>query len=145
VSSLIWWGAQQLAKQAFVKAAENPGWTSLGFVLVANPATRGFTLDIIKATLWRSAQFTGRLTLDVARAAAARSSTAAAIQSAGTNVLRFAGRHPVATVATLYISGAATSIALAQDPDPLTEQVQVKGVSQGLGGTGQPGVGSWSW
>lgn len=143
MSSLVWWTAQQLTRQFVSKAAENPGWTSLGFVLLANPATRGFTLDIIKATAWRSLQFSGRLTLDVARAAAARSSTAAAIQRTSLNVARFAGRHPVATTATLYLAGATTAIALAQDEDPATERAQVTATSHGIGNPGLwPGIGS---
>ena len=145
MSSLVWWVAQQLAKQAFVKAAENPGWTSLGFVLLANPATRGFTSDIIKATVWRSLQFSGRLTGDVARAAASRSTTAAAIGKGGRAVGRFIGRHPVGAVTASYLTLGATSIILAQDEDPLTESQQVRSVSPGIGGTGQPGLGTWSW
>lgn len=143
MTSLLWWSAQQLTRTFVSKAAENPGWTSLGFVLLANPATRGFTMDILRATLWRSAQFSGNLLIDVGKASVRRSSTAASIQAGVRNVARFAGRHPVATVAVAYLSLGATSIALAQDPDPLTEKVQVRSVSQGIGGTGLPGIGSY--
>ena len=145
MSSLIWWSAQQLTRTFVSKAAENPGWTSLGFVLLANPATRGFTWDIIKAPTWRSIQFSGRLTMDVWRAGVSRSSTIAAIQRTALNVARFSGRHPLATTATLYLAGATTAIALAQDEDPATEKAQVTATSHAIGNPGLwPGIGSWA-
>ena len=49
-----------------------------------------------------------------------------------------------AAVAIGYSTLAATAITLSRDEDPLTEQVQQRGVSQGMGGTNQPSLGSWT-
>lgn len=145
MSSLVWWGAQQIVRETFSFAAKNPAETSLAFVLIANPATRGWALDVMRAMTWRTMQMTGRLTLDIGRATVARSTTARAVW----NILRGGGRvvtrHPILASAAAYSALAATAVALAQDEDPLTEQLQVKGTSTGIGGTGQPSLGSYSF
>ena len=77
MSSLVWWMAQQVTRQAFATAAANPAETSLAFVLLANPNTRGFTVDVLKSVFWRGAQMSGRIALDVGKSAVARSTVAA--------------------------------------------------------------------
>lgn len=144
MSSFVWWMAQQATRETVSWAAKNPAETSLGFLLLANPATRGFTLDILRSLGWRSLQFSGRVSMDVARAAATRSSTMATLGRWGSNVWAFVKRHPVGTVVAIDAVAAATAIRLAQHEDTLTQQVQVRSVSQGIGSTGQPSLGSWS-
>ena len=143
MSSYIWWAAQQVARHTSVWVAAHPTESSLIGVGLANAKTRGFVWDVIKATAWRTIQFKGRLTADIARAAAARSTIIRNTASVFTSMGRFIARHPVAAVAVGYTTGAATAIALAKDPDPLTEQLQMRGTSSGIGGTGQPNLGSF--
>lgn len=142
MASLLWWGAQQITREIFSTAAKNPAETSLAFVLVANPATRGFALDVMKSMMWRSTQMTGRIALDVGRAAAARSTTAARIGSYGRTAGQFIKRHPIGTVAAINLAASATAIALAQDEDPATESTRVRSTGFSFGGLGSWGIGT---
>jgi hypothetical protein len=53
-------------------------------------------------------------------------------------------KHPVAIVGAAYLATAGTAIVLAQDEDARIQEAQVRATSQGIGGTGQPGLGGYS-
>ena len=145
MSSYVWWAAQQVARQGSTWVASHPAEASLVGVALGNPATRGFTIDVLKSVTWRSMQFQGRVAKDIATAAAQRSAIARNI-GAG---LRWTGRillrNPVTTIGTAYLALGATSIALSQDEDPRIQEAQVRATSQSIGGTGQPGLGGFNF
>jgi hypothetical protein len=143
MTSLVWWTAQQIVRTTSQWASDNPAAASLLFVGLQNPKTRGFVVDVIKSVMWRGLRFKGGVIKDIGRSLGARSTVARNTGSAFRSLGRFISRHPVATVAVAYVTLGATSIALAKDADPLTEELQMKGTSSGIGGTGQPNLGSY--
>jgi len=145
MTALIRWISIQGASRVSTWVASHPGESTLIAAGLANPATRGIVWDTLKSLGWRSAQFAGRVGADVGVSAVARSSKASWLWSQTQKLGRMAARHPVVTTAVVYATLATASIALAQDEDPRTQQSQTRAVSQGIGGTGQPGIGSWSW
>lgn len=145
MNSYLWWAAQQVARSGSTWVASHPAEASLIGVGLGNPATRGFTWDIVKSVVWRSTQFTGRVTADVARAAAARSTVARNIGQGARWIGGWITRHPITTIGTVYLATGATAIALSQDEDPRTQEAKVRATSQSIGGTGQPGLGGFSF
>ena len=145
MSSYVWWAAQQVARQGSTWVASHPAEASLVGVALGNPATRGFTIDVLKSVTWRSLQFQGRVARDIASAAARRSAVARNIGSG----LRWTGqilmRNPITTIAAAYLALGTTAIALSQDADPRIQEAQVRATSQSIGGTGQPGLGGFSF
>lgn len=142
MSSYLWWAAQQVARQTSTWVATHPAESSLIGVGLANPATRGFTKDVLKSVAWRTTQMTGRITMDIGKSMAARST----VVRTSTNYLsrfgQFLARNPVATIVAIDIAAATTAIALAQDEDPATESTQVRSTGFSFGGLGTWGIGT---
>lgn len=145
MSSYVWWAAQQVARQGSTWVASHPAEASLVGVALGNPATRGFTIDVLKSVTWRSLQFQGRVAQDIARAAARRSAIARNIGSGLRWTGRVALRNPVTTIAAVYLALGATAIALSQDEDPRIQEAQTRSTSQGISGTGQPSLGGFDF
>ena len=144
MSSYVWWAAQQVARQGSTWVASHPAEASLVGVALGNPATRGFTVDILKSVTWRSVQYSGILARDIASAAARRSVIARNIGAGLRWTGRILMRNPITTIAAAYLTLGTTAILMSQDEDPLTQELQTKGTSSGIGGTGQPSLGSWT-
>ena len=85
---------------------------------------------------------TGRITMDIGKSMAARST----VVRTSTNYLsrfgQFLARNPVATIVAIDIAAATTAIALAQDEDPATESTQVRSTGFSFGGLGTWGIGT---
>ena len=142
MSSYVWWVAQQIARQTSTWVASHPAEASLIGVGIANPATRGFTIDVLKSVAWRTTQMTGRLTLDIAKAATARSPVAARIGGYGRTAWNIATKNPILTVVAIDVAAATTAIVLAQHEDPATEATQVRSTGFSFGGLGGWGIGT---
>ena len=146
-TSYIVWAANQVGQRTSEWFAKNPAEASLLAAALANPATRGFVSDVLKVVAKESIKSNINIARGIGTSLVNRSTianrTASTLRTLGAGIRNLILRHPVATVAVAYTSGAALSISLAQDEDPLTESLQVRAVSQGISGLGQPGVGSW--
>lgn len=144
MGSYVWWAINQAAQRTSSWVATHQAEASLIAVGLANPATRGFVMDVVRIVGKETVRSWWNISRGIGSSAATRSSKVSAVASYAARAGRLLARNPIATVVAIDLLAATTAITLAQDEDPLTEQVQVKAVSQGISGTGQPSLGSWS-
>jgi hypothetical protein len=144
MSAYITWSATRLAERLIPWVATHPTEVALG--TIALYYERKLTTDLLRGAgnvLYRSIlggtgpgiiQTTGR----------AFASRWPILQTAKEAIKKGVTYNPIATIIAIDIAAAAVAISLAKDEDPLTESVQMKSTSSGIGGTGQPSLGSWS-
>lgn len=148
MNSYVVWGSKQIAGHISPWIAKHPAEASLIAAGLANQKTRGFVADVLKITIKETLRGNWNIARGIGQSLVNRSTTANytvnAMRTLGSGVKQLMLRNPVATVGTMYLTTAATTLALAQDEDPLTESVQVKSASHGWAGLGWPGIGSWA-
>ena len=148
MNSYIVWGAKQTAGFVSPWIAKHPAEASLIAAGLANAKTRGFVADVLGVVIKETMRGNWNIARGIGQSLVNRSTTANytvnAMKSLGSGVKRLMLRQPVATVGLMYMTTAATTLALSQDEDPLTESVQVKAASHGWAGLSWPGIGSWA-
>jgi hypothetical protein len=141
--SYVSWVAMRVAERAIPWIAAHPAEVTIA--AIAFYYERKLTMDIIGGAAGVLARSivggTGPGIIQTTATALARrwpilQTTKQAIQKGAT-------KNPILTVLAIDIAAAATAISLAKDEDPLTEEVQMKSTSSGIGGTGQPSLGSF--
>jgi anti-sigma-K factor RskA len=142
MSTYLWWAANQTLRLGGGLFATHPVETSLAMAALANPGTRGFAWRVIKGAAWNTGRYMWANLLTVGRAAAAESKFASKAGSIAQTLGRWATRNPLAVIVVADIAAVTTAVKLSQNEDPLTESLQVRSVSHGVGGTGQPSIGT---
>lgn len=103
MSSYVWWVGEQLAKSTSTWVAANPAEASLIAAALANPATRGFTLDVLRVV----ARETGRSWLNISRgvisSAASRSTMAARLGAWLSRARLLVVNNPITAVGTSLV------------------------------------------
>lgn len=141
--SYVSWVAMRVAERLIPWVAANPEKVAL--IGIATWYERKLTFDILggaAGVLGRSiVGGTGPGIIQTTATALARRWPV--LQTTKNVIQRGATKNPILTVLAIDIAAAATAISLAKDEDPLTEEVQMKSTSSGIGGTGQPSLGSF--
>jgi hypothetical protein len=121
LSTYLWWAGNQVAGRAFGWVAANPAEASLITAALANPATRKFTMDVLKIVVKENIRSWANISRGIGSSLINRSTWAAranaAVRTALSSARTFIAANPVTILATLAVAGtvAQTSGTYGQD------------------------------